>query len=32
MLQFGWYGVYEEPPYLDSAIDWVLHDCVAKAE
>lgn len=31
-MQFVWYGMYEEPTYLDSAIDWVLHDCLAKAE
>ncbi|GAB9474378.1 hypothetical protein Gpo141_00011506 [Globisporangium polare] len=30
--KFGWYGVHEEPPSLDSAVDWVLHDCLVKAE
>jgi hypothetical protein len=27
-VQFGYYGVYEQPPYFHNAVDWVDNDCL----
>ncbi|KAE9075196.1 hypothetical protein PF010_g24397, partial [Phytophthora fragariae] len=27
--KFGYYGVYEQPPHYQNAVDWVENDCLA---
>ncbi|DAZ97079.1 TPA: hypothetical protein N0F65_001263 [Lagenidium giganteum] len=27
--KFGWYGVYEQAPHFQNAVDWVANDCLA---
>ncbi|OWY97512.1 Storage protein LPV [Phytophthora megakarya] len=28
--KFGYYGVYEQPPFFQNAVDWIQNECWAQ--